>query len=72
MTTTADRAEALVKRIAERAKEMAAEGVKTEAFGLAAGAVLGGQLIKALERIERLEGDIKLLTEMLANVEAGR
>jgi hypothetical protein len=69
---TADRAEAMVRKIADRAKELTGQGMKSDAFGLAAGAVLGAQLAKALERIERLEGDIKLLTELLANVERKR
>ncbi|SDK67815.1 hypothetical protein SAMN05216189_10479 [Pseudomonas delhiensis] len=71
MRTAADRAEELVKRIGAQAKEASAGGAK-EAFGLATAAILSGQLIKALERIERLEGDIKLLTELLASVENKR
>ena len=70
--SAADRAEALVKKICERAKELTDQGMKFDAYGLAAGAVLGGQLIKALERIERLEGDIRLLTDLLASLESQR
>lgn len=70
--TAANRAEALVKKIGELAKELADQGMKSDAYGLAAGAVLGGQLIKALERIERLESDINLLTDLLASVEEKR
>ncbi|MCY1356657.1 hypothetical protein D9M69_431150 [compost metagenome] len=66
-----DRAEALMKRIIAKAQEAAKDGAK-EAFSLATAAILGGQLIKALERIERLEGDIKLLTDLLASVEEKR
>lgn len=71
MTTSEDRAKALTERITAAAQEAAKAGVK-EAYGVAGVAVLAGSLIKALERIERLEGDIKLLTEMLASVEAQR
>lgn len=71
MSSSADRAEKLCRRIADEAKEFANAGAK-EPFGMAAGAILVGQLIKSLERIERLEGDIKLLTELLANVESSR
>lgn len=70
--TAADRAETLAKRIIERARELASEGVTQDSYAMAAGAVLGGQLIKALERIERLEDDIKLLTDLLASVEEKR
>ncbi|MCY1557474.1 hypothetical protein D9M68_943240 [compost metagenome] len=69
MTATQDRAEDLVKRIGEVAKELLDQGMKSDAFGMAAGAVLAGQLVKALDRIERLEGDIRLLTDLLASVE---
>lgn len=66
-----DRAEALMKRIIAKAQEAAKDGTK-EAFSLATAAILGVKLIKALERIERLEGDIKLLTDLLASVEEKR
>ena len=69
--STADRAEALVQRINQSARDIAKDGVK-EAYALAGTAILVGQLVKALERIERLEGDIQLLTEMLASVEEKR
>lgn len=68
MSASADRAEKLSRRIADEAKEFANAGAK-EPFGMAAGAILTGQLIKALERIDRLEGDIQLLVDLLANVE---
>lgn len=68
MSASADRAEALVKRIATEAADMAKAGA-TESFGLACAGILSGQLIKALERIDRLEGDIQLLVDLLANVE---
>jgi len=71
MSDPGARAEELMKRIIAKAQEAAKDGTK-EAFSLATAAILGGQLIKALERIERLEGDIKLLTELLANVESNR
>ncbi|MCY1297331.1 hypothetical protein D9M70_467670 [compost metagenome] len=70
--TAEDRAKALAKKIAETAKEFADQGMKSDAYGLAAGAILCGQLVKALERIDRLEGDIKLLTDLLASVEEKR
>ncbi|WP_271407640.1 hypothetical protein [Pseudomonas sp. Q1-7] len=63
MATTADRAESLVKRISERAKEFADQGMKSEAFGLAAGAVLSAQIAKVLERIEKLESEQALLAD---------
>ncbi|WP_444437110.1 hypothetical protein [Pseudomonas sp. A6] len=71
MSDPGARAEELMKRIIAKAQEAAKDGTK-EAFSLATAAILGGQLIKALERIEHLEGDIKLLTELLANVESNR
>lgn len=74
MSTSADRAEAIANianRIANDAREFAKAGSK-EPFGMAAAAILTGQLIKSLVRIERLEGDIKVLTELLANVESSR
>lgn len=67
----ADRAQALIKQITEAAREAAKGGVK-EAYGVAGVGILAAHLIKALERIERLEGDIKVLTELLANVESSR
>lgn len=67
-----DRAEALVKKIAERAKEAADDGVKQDAFALAAAAVLAGQLAQALVRIETLESDVRLLTDLLASLENQR
>ncbi|HGN0903298.1 TPA: HK97 family phage prohead protease [Pseudomonas aeruginosa] len=66
-----DRAQKLARRIIDESKEFANAGAK-EPFGMAAAAILTGQLIKSLVRIERLEGDIKLLTELLANVESNR
>ena len=71
MTAAQDRAEALVKRIGERAKEFVGEGFK-DGWSAATAGVLAAELIKSLERIERLEGDIKLLTDLLANVESNR
>lgn len=68
MTTSEDRARALVKRINEAAQEAAKEGLK-EAYGVAGVGILAGHLIKAFERIERLEGDIKLLTDLMAGLE---
>ncbi|MBV6222263.1 hypothetical protein KUU55_00640 [Pseudomonas aeruginosa] len=65
------RAQALIKQITEAAREAAKGGVK-EAYGVAGVGILAAHLIKALERIERLEGDIKVLTELLANVESSR
>lgn len=67
--STADRAEALLERINEAAKEFADKGMKSDAYGLAGSAILCGQLVKALERIERLESDISLLTDLLAGLE---
>jgi hypothetical protein len=55
--STSDRAEALVQRINQSARDFAKDGAK-EAFALAGAGILAGQLVKALERIERLEGDI--------------
>lgn len=72
MSASEDRALALAKRISEVANEIAGQGVKSDAYGMAAGAVLGTKLLKALERIERLEGDIRLLTDLLASVEEKR
>lgn len=71
MTTSEDRAKALAKRITDAAQEAAKAGVK-EAYGVAGVAVLVGSLTQAFERIERLEGDIKLLTDLLASVEEKR
>ena len=68
MSTAADRAEELTKRIADLAKESAKDGVK-DAFELATCAILCGQLVKALERIERLESDINSLTDLMAGLE---
>lgn len=69
MTTTADLAEALVRKIAVQAKELTAQGVKTEPFGMAVGAILGGQMIKALVRIESLENELKRLSSLISVVE---
>lgn len=69
--STADRAEALVQQINQSARDVAKDGVK-EAYALAGTAILVGQLVKALERIERLESDISLLTDLLASVEEKR
>ena len=66
--STADRAEALVQRINQSARDVAKDGVK-EAYALAGTAILVGQLVKALERIERLESDINSLTDLLAGLE---
>lgn len=71
MSTSEDRAQKLARRIIDESNEIAKAGVK-EPFGVAAAAILTGQLIKSLVRIERLEGDIKVLTELLANVESSR
>lgn len=71
MSTSEDRAQELGRRIIDEAKEFANAGAK-EPFGLASSAILVGQLIKSIERIDRLEGDIRLLTELLANVESSR
>ncbi|WP_068826740.1 hypothetical protein [Pseudomonas sp. BMS12] len=51
-----------------RAGEARDAGIE-EPFAVGSGAVLSGMLIKALEQIDRLEDDIKLLTEMLAELE---
>ncbi|MDT4824837.1 hypothetical protein FQZ97_581010 [compost metagenome] len=72
MTSSADRAEALVKRIIDQAKEFEGQGVKADAYAMAASGILAAQLIKALDRIERLEDDIKLLTDLLASVEGNQ
>ncbi len=71
MSTSEERAQKLARRIIDESKEFANAGVK-EPFGMAAAAILTGQFIKSLVRIERLEGDIKVLTELLANVESSR
>ena len=70
MTASQDRAETLVKRITERAREAASDGVKQDAFALATAAVLAGQLAQALERIAQLEADLQTLTSMVAELEA--
>lgn len=67
-TIAADRAAALVRRISQSASELAKDGTK-EAFALAGVGILSGHLVKALDRIERLEGDIQLLTDLLAGLE---
>ncbi|MCY1271086.1 hypothetical protein D3C76_1737870 [compost metagenome] len=72
MSAAADKAEALVKRIIDQAKEFVDQGVKSDAYAMAASGILAAQLIKALDRIEGLEGDIKLLTDLLASVEEKR
>lgn len=66
--SAADRAESLVQRINQSALELAKDG-KKEAFALAGVGILAGQLVKALDRVDRLEGDIQLLTDLLASVE---
>ena len=71
MSTSEDRVQKLARRIIDESKEFANAGAK-EPFGVAAAAILTGQLINSLVRIERLEGDIKVLTELLANVESSR
>lgn len=45
------------------------KGMKSDVYGIAASAVLGVALADSLIRIERLEGDIQLLTDLLASVE---
>lgn len=65
------RAQALIARINEASQEAQRAGVK-EAYGVAGAGILAAHLIKAFERIESLEGDIKLLTDLLASVEAER
>ncbi|WP_339487845.1 hypothetical protein [Pseudomonas sp. EL_65y_Pfl2_R95] len=65
---TANLDEAIPRNVIAKAKELAAEGTK-EPFGIAAGAILSVYLIRAFDRIERLEGDIQLLTDLLAGVE---
>lgn len=62
------RARALAKEISDGEEELAKEGLK-EPYAVAGVAILGGNLILAIERIERLEGDVKLLTDLLASVE---
>lgn len=47
-------------------------GVDPEMFGKAMGAIVREANEDLLVRIERLEGDIRLLTDLLANVEATR
>lgn len=66
--SAADLAKSLVQRINQSAREIAKDGTK-EAFAVAGVGILAGQLVKALNRIERLEGDIQLLTDLLASVE---
>lgn len=66
-----DRAQALIRRIGAEAAEIAKDGTK-DAYSIASTVILSIHLIKALVRIESLEGDIKVLTELLANVESSR
>lgn len=68
-TLTADRAEALLQRILDESKELSSSGMKSDAIGLAAAAILSARLIKALERIELLEGNLDVLTSMMAELE---
>ena len=68
MATSKDQGKALTQRINDAAREAAKSGVK-EAYGVAGVGVLTGCLVKALDRIDRLEGDIKLLTDLLADME---
>lgn len=63
MATTTDRAEALAKRIIEKSQELAGDGVGQNSYTMATGVVLGVQLIKALERIEKLESELAVLAE---------
>lgn len=68
-TSREDLAAVMMSRICDRAKELSEQGMKADAFGVAVGAVLIAQLVKSQERIDRLEGDIQLLTELLASLE---
>lgn len=66
--TAKARAHALTKEILDAAKELREKKI-VEPFATAAVAILAAQLVKSLERIERLEGDIQLLTDLLAGLE---
>lgn len=72
MADDTDRANALMKRILDSAKEARNQGVKVEPFATASAAILAGQLVKSLDRIDRLESDIESLTAMVADLEASR
>tara|TARA_R110002124_G_scaffold101397_1_gene248927 strand:+ start:5621 stop:5842 length:222 start_codon:yes stop_codon:yes gene_type:complete len=64
------KSKAMLKRITDGAKELRDQGIKSEPFAVAASGVLIAQLILSQERIERLESDIKSLTDMVADLEA--
>ncbi|GAB3380299.1 hypothetical protein [Azotobacter armeniacus] len=64
-------AERLFRRIDEEAAEFRKEGLK-DAYTTAAVGIICAHLAKSIGRIERLEGDIKLLTDLLASVEEKR
>ena len=66
------KAKAMLKRITDGAKELRDKGAKAEPFAVASSGVLLAQLIMSQERIERLESDIKSLTDMVADLEASR
>lgn len=66
-----DQAKQITAEILKSAAEVRKSGT-SEAMAVAVAGILSGKLAKANARIERLEGDIKVLTEMLANVEAAR
>jgi|GEM_PF-4998936 len=71
MQSPSDQAKQIAADILKSAAEVRKSGTP-EAMAVAVAGILSGKLAKANERIERLEGDIRLLTEMLANVEAQR
>lgn len=68
MNTRQTRANALTKEILDAAKELREKKI-IEPLATAAVAILAAQLIKSSERIERLEGDIQTLTDLLAGLE---
>ncbi|EPF1843927.1 hypothetical protein [Pseudomonas aeruginosa] len=72
MNSTTIRAQKITSEISADAKYLREQGLRNEAFAHATSVTLSLHLIKALERIERLEGDIKVLTELLANMESSR
>ncbi|QRY80112.1 hypothetical protein JVX91_03035 [Pseudomonas sp. PDNC002] len=63
-----DRSKSILKKITEAAKEASDGGVR-ESYGVAGVGILAGQLIMSLERIERLESEIRQLSEKAATLE---
>ena len=66
------RAEKIIRRIGEQAKELRKEGLGDASYVTAAVGILCAYIADSIERIERLEGDLQALTDLLASVEEKR